>query len=55
MKAYYLSKHVFACVEGGYLVFLDLANDEYFCVAQDDLNSLYDSCADENCCPAARR
>jgi len=40
MKAYYLSKHVFVCVEGRYLVFLDLANDEYFCVAQDDLNSL---------------
>ncbi len=43
MQQFYLSRSVFACVEGDYLAFLDLKKDRYLCIPRDNFHGVEES------------
>src|ERR1700737_3564206 len=45
MTTFFLRHHVFACIEDGYLVFLDVRRDTYLCVDKNVFNGIADTIA----------
>jgi hypothetical protein len=43
MKAFYLNRQVFACIEGDFIVLLDLNKDKYLCISRESLCGVEDS------------
>jgi hypothetical protein len=43
MKAFYLNRQVFACVEGDFIVLLDLNKDKYLCISRESLCGVEES------------